>query len=174
MVFCYHGAMSRNFPKLIFFAVAAAYFVVCAADRQGYHFFDNVDLAIHEAGHVLFSPFGEFLQVAGGSILQLLVPLVFAAYFFIRADRFSGSTVLLWLGQSFTDVARYAADAQKMDLPLLGQGMHDWNYLLSQTNMLDSAVQVGNVFYYAGIAIIYAGIIIGLLSFFRSNEPNCK
>ena len=31
-------------------------------------FLDNVDLPIHETGHLVFSPFGEFMQFAGGTL----------------------------------------------------------------------------------------------------------
>ena len=156
--------------KAIFFALAAVYFVCCAADRQGFHFFDNVDLVIHEAGHVFFLPFGEFLYIAGGSIFQLLVPLVFVLYFWLRKDFYATGIVSFWLGQSFINVARYAADAVKMDLPLLGGGIHDWNYLLEQTGSLARAQSIADAFYGAGIAIIFAGIIMGILSFSKRDD----
>ena len=34
------------------------------------------DLVFHEAGHVLFMLFGHFLTVLGGSLTQVLVPVV--------------------------------------------------------------------------------------------------
>jgi hypothetical protein len=156
--------------------VVILYFFSRAADRLGYHFLDNVDLVIHEAGHVFFAFFGEFMAILGGTLLQLLVPLMFAAYFFVRGDRYSAAIVSFWLGQSFINAARYAGDAQKMELPLLGGGIHDWNYLLSATGMLPQTSLISDIFYYAGVAIITAGAIIGVLSFSRrniqSNESN--
>jgi hypothetical protein len=157
--------ISRFGFEVIFLIVTAGYFVYCATDRQGFHFFDNVDLVIHEAGHVFFYPFGEFLDIAGGSIFQLLVPLVFVFYFWFKKDFYSTGIVSFWLGQSFVNVARYAGDAIKMDLPLLGNGTHDWNYLLVQTGTLVQAQTISDAFYGAGIAIILAGIIMGILSF---------
>lgn len=143
----------------------AVYFWRNAADRVGYHFLDNVDLAIHEAGHIFFAFGGEFIGIAGGTILQLAMPFAFAFYFFRRADRFAAGITMFWLGQSFINVARYAGDAQKMELPLLGGGVHDWNYLLGAANLLPQAGLVSDVFYYLGIAIIVAGAIVGLSSF---------
>ena len=35
----------------------------------------------HEAGHILFSPFGRFMTVLGGSLTQVLVPLLCAGAF---------------------------------------------------------------------------------------------
>jgi hypothetical protein len=158
------------FAKTAFFALAAVYFLARAADRNGYGFFDNVDLVFHEAGHVIFSLFGEIVGVAGGTIMQLLVPLALAVYFFAKKDRYSAGLVILWLGQSSVNAARYAADAVELKLPLLGDGMHDWTYMLSLTNSLGQAAAVSDIFYYSGIAIIMAGIIIGILSF-RSVTP---
>src|SRR5271169_954577 len=42
---------------------------------------DLVFIPVHEGGHLLFRWFGEFLAVAGGTLLQLGVPLMLAAYF---------------------------------------------------------------------------------------------
>ena len=158
-----------RFFKFLFLVVVAVFFIINAADRQGYHFFDNVDLVIHEAGHVFFAFFGEFVAVAGGTIMQLLVPLVFAGYFFLRNDRYAAGIVLMWLGQSFVNVARYAADAARMELPLLGGGTHDWNYMLIRTNLLDKAQAVSEVIYYGGVMFIIVGIILGTLSFAKGN-----
>ena len=35
---------------------------------------DGVFIPIHEGGHLIFRIFGEFLMVAGGTAMQLLVP----------------------------------------------------------------------------------------------------
>ncbi|MBV9144614.1 MAG: hypothetical protein JO065_01770, partial [Acidobacteria bacterium] len=47
---------------------------------------DNVHLPIHEGGHLLFSYFGQTLQLWGGTILQLLVPALLAWYFAVQAQ----------------------------------------------------------------------------------------
>jgi len=36
----------------------------------------NVNLVFHEAGHVIFIPLGRFMTILGGSLLQVLVPLL--------------------------------------------------------------------------------------------------
>src|SRR6266481_8254440 len=46
----------------------------------------DIDLAIHEFGHVLFMPFGipvlgHTMVILGGSLTQVALPLVFVAYF---------------------------------------------------------------------------------------------
>ena len=52
---------------------------------------DDVNLAIHETGHLILAPFGEWMTVAGGTLIQVLVPLSFAAYFARRGDRYAQS-----------------------------------------------------------------------------------
>ncbi len=39
-------------------------------------FLHGVNLVFHEAGHILFLPVGAFLTALGGSLMQLLVPIV--------------------------------------------------------------------------------------------------
>ena len=41
------------------------------------------DLVFHEAGHMIFAPFGRFMTVLGGSLLQCLIPVI-AAIAFVR------------------------------------------------------------------------------------------
>src|ERR1700755_2634051 len=112
--------MRRDPVKLVVAALAAVYFGWCAYDPHRWHFIDGVNLIIHEAGHVVFMPFGEFITVAGGSLFQLIVPAAFALYFYRRGQLFSAALVLFWLGQSLLNVAVYAGDALKVELPLLG------------------------------------------------------
>jgi|GEM_PF-6948496 len=40
---------------------------------------DSLNLVFHEAGHPLFSPFGETLHILGGTFMQLIVPALVAA-----------------------------------------------------------------------------------------------
>jgi hypothetical protein len=53
-----------------------AFFLWYAFGKQGGDFLllDSGNLVVHEGGHALFGYFGEFMKVAGGTILQLLVP----------------------------------------------------------------------------------------------------
>jgi len=44
----------------------------------------GVNLIFHEAGHVVFRPFGRFMTILGGSLLQILVPLVVMLVFLLK------------------------------------------------------------------------------------------
>ena len=108
----------------------------------GGSFLHLINLGFHEAGHVLFSPFGQFLTTIGGSLLQLIVPLVCAwAFFFQQHDRFGASVCVWWAGQSLLDLAPYINDARSLQLMLLGgpadeiEG-HDWEAILAALGWL--------------------------------------
>ena len=47
-------------------------------NKSGYLLIDYVFVPVHEGGQLLFSYFGHTLMVAGGTILQLGVPLMLA------------------------------------------------------------------------------------------------
>ncbi len=121
---------------------------------------DGANLIFHEAGHILFSPFGDFMQYLGGSLTQILIPAICAIYFWLHQQRSSSAVMLFWAGESLTNVAIYVADARRMELPLIGGG-HDWNYLLERLNLLNQADSLGRfVFVLGAITILFS---LGLL-----------
>ncbi|MCW9031847.1 MAG: zinc ribbon domain-containing protein [Gammaproteobacteria bacterium] len=107
-------------------------------------FMHLVNLVFHEAGHVIFRLFGQFMSILGGSLLQLLVPVIFLFSFLKRKDTFAASIMLWWLAQSMMDLVAYIDDAQRQEMWLLGgvqgkdlPGIHDWNNILSQLGLLN-------------------------------------
>ena len=116
------------------------------SDADTWTILDDVDLAIHEAGHMIFMPFGEFMMVLGGSLFQLIVPAVFVGYFARRRDWYASFFVMLWLGQSCFNLSYYIADARARELPLItgDPTSHDWTWLLLQTDLLSMDVAIGN------------------------------
>ncbi len=152
--------MRPNYLKLIFAVLISAYFLWIAYDPMQGSFLDNVDLAIHEFGHLLFRLFGEFMMIAGGSIFQVIMPLAFVGYFFWQKSYYSAAIVCLWVGQSILNVWVYASDAVVMQLVLTSGftgtegSFHDWNYLLTETGLLGSTKKVAGVLRFVGTATI--------------------
>jgi len=126
---------------------------------------DGANLIFHEAGHILLLPFGEFLHYLGGSLMQVAIPATCAVYFWLHQQRTSSAVTLFWTGESLTNVAIYVADAQRMELPLIG-GDHDWNYLLDRLNLLNHCESLGRfVFALGAITILFSlGLIIADLA----------
>lgn len=120
-----------------------------------YQLLDHVDLAIHEAGHVIFGPLGEFAGIAGGSLLQILVPAAFVLWFVAVQQRYAAFVVLFWVAQSLFNVARYIADARARELPLVGgeYAIHDWSWMLSRMHLLTHDTDIA-----AGVRML-AGLI---------------
>jgi hypothetical protein len=153
-----------NYLKAGFAAVLAVYGVILASDPSQYRFLDRVDLVIHEAGHMLFRWFGEFMMVIGGTLGQLAVPAGIAVYFYLRRELFSSSVALFWTGQNFFNISHYIKDAQAMEMPLVSIGggedtIHDWNYLLLKFNVLRHDQSIGSAFVVIGGLIITASVI---------------
>ena len=135
-------------------------FPLCAyfALTDAYTFLDHADLMIHEAGHFFFAMFGRFLHIAGGTIMQLLLPLVLAVNFLLNRYRIGMQIMLLWLGQSCLNVSVYAADARARQLPLLGgdNAGHDWWNMLGMLGLLEYDGLIATVFYGCGLVVFAA------------------
>jgi hypothetical protein len=103
---------------------------------------DLVFIPIHEGGHLLFRFFGEFLAVAGGTLLQLGVPLMLGCYFILYRQVQGTAFCFFFFFEQFLPISLYMADARAQELPLLTVGdtddvIHDWNYLFSKWGLLD-------------------------------------
>jgi hypothetical protein len=127
---------------------------------MGTSFLHGPLLVFHEAGHVLFSPFGEWIAVLGGTLTQLLLPaLIAAAFLWKQRDPF-GAAVGLWLlGASLLDVAPYMYDALEPQLTLLGGGIgeeggHDWIYLFESLGLRGQAQWIGALTHKLGALVI--------------------
>ena len=123
---------------------------------------DGVDLAIHETGHLVFGPFGEFIGFAGGTMFQLIMPALFAGYFWRRGDKHAASVALWWVGQNCGHIATYVADARAQELPLVGGGEHDWFYLLSATGHLPHDLGIARTIRAAGLLLVVGASAWGL------------
>ena len=135
---------------------------------------DGANFIFHEAGHVLFLFFGQFLQILGGSLTQVAIPLMCTIYFARQRQATASAVTLFWTGESITHVAIYLADARVMGLPLHGgEGViHDWNYLLGRLNLVNHAESLGRLAFAAGaIAILSAVGLLAIDLVGRWNRP---
>jgi hypothetical protein len=160
--------MRRDKIKTAFAVILSLYFFSIIYNPFTGSFLDFIDLPIHETGHLLFRPFGEFMMVAGGSIFQVFFPLVFVGYFIWHEKYYSASIVLFWVGQSFINVFIYANDAVVMQLVLTSGmtgsegGFHDWNYMLNETGLINSTKTVAGFIRFLGSVIIIVASILSI------------
>ena len=153
-----------NLAKAGFVVLVGIYGVVCAASPSTYRFLDRVDLVFHEAGHVIFGFFGEFIGLLGGSLMQVLIPAVVVAYFFLHQQAYSAAVTLFWVAQNLFNVSVYVKDARARVLPLLGDDIsaHDWHNILGRLHLLNWDQAIGNLVYTLGLLALTASILGGL------------
>ena len=158
---------------LLFLSIWTATLASRAVSVEGTSSFMHVpNLVFHEAGHILFLPFGRFMTVLGGSLMQVLVPLACASAFLWQTrDAFGAAIAIWWAGQSLTDVAPYINDARDLQLVLLGgktgaevEG-HDWEYLLNAMGASHHDHAIALVVQVLGslsmiVALVWAAIVV--------------
>ena len=136
-----------------------------------FRWLDSLDLAIHEAGHVLFGPAGELPGVLGGTLAQLLIPAAFVVALWRQGDRHGASVPLWWLGQNCWNIAVYVKDARSQLLPLVGGGEHDWALLLGQAGLLHRDFAIGNAVALTGFLVYTGSIILGVRALTAPGPP---
>jgi hypothetical protein len=153
--------------RLALTSALALYGIPCLLRPEAGRLLDSVDLAIHETGHLVFAPFGEFLGFLGGTLLQLALPVAFVVYFWQRADRHAASVALWWVAQNCWNVSVYVRDARAQTLPLVGGGEHDWAYLLGRLGWLSHDHAIALDIRLLGAAIYAYSILAGFRSAWR-------
>lgn len=129
--------------------------------------FDFLNLGIHELGHLLAMPFGEWIGIAGGSVAQVVAPLFGGWQFLRQRDYFAAAFSFAWLGESLANLSCYIGDARKQELPLAnlfgGDPVHDWNYLLTSMNRLPLDLTYAKRVQAIGILSVVAFLWVGIL-----------
>ena len=163
----------RDPLKTVLALMAACYFLWAAFHPADWRFPDYFNLVMHEAGHLLFMPFGQFVTIAGGSLFQVIVPAVFAAYFYYHGKYYSCALVLYLVGESLINVSVYAGDAFLMELPLLGgdDSIHDWNWMLDRLGLLNRTREIAGAIRALGTLTILAASVWSFQSARRHPEP---
>lgn len=151
---------------MIFFTVQLFHHGYDASIAQYLH---CLNLPVHETGHIVFGFFGKpVLTSLGGSLFQIIMPLVFCFALWIKPRDLLGASVGLWWAfENFIDVAPYIADAIRMQLMLTSggtgseapYGFHDWNFILLETGMLHKCGKIADTVYTIG----YVGMVLCIL-----------
>jgi hypothetical protein len=131
-------------------AFYALFLLYALEDRSGYLLIDYVFVPIHEGGHLLFSYFGHTLMVAGGTILQLGVPLLLAVYFAFERQLTGVAFCSFFFFENFLNVATYMADSRLMDLSYVTAGdpdfaEHDWLTMFTQIGVLEYDTKIAGI-----------------------------
>ena len=156
-------SLLRRRLRIVFLVLIGVYAVARVRKPEYWDPLDDLNLAVHEAGHVVFSVFGETLAILGGSAFQVMVPLAFVAYFVRTKQRYAAAVTMTWVGVSLLNVARYIGDARAQNLPLLGgeDSIHDWWYLLINWDLLKSDLQIGGFVQFLAAMVFVIAILLG-------------
>lgn len=155
-----------------------------ASNYAGEIFLHTINLPFHEAGHVVFRPFGSFITSLGGTLGQLIIPTVCCyAFLFKHLNPFAAALSFWWLGENFLDIAPYINDASAGELPLVGgnyghsspYGFHDWQYILNESGLLQHDHLIAKISFFLGsvmmiLALMWAGIVL----YHQYNVANSK
>ena len=134
-----------------------------------------LDIAVHEVGHMVFRPFGEFTMLIMGSGTEVLFPFVVGLVFLAwKRDLIAAGICWAWSASAAADASRYIADATQGSLALLGAGpdaMGDWERILGPEHLDklyladDYAARVrtaGLVLLIVAVALVVTGIVWNL------------
>jgi hypothetical protein len=144
-------------------------------------FWHLVNLPFHEAGHLIFRSFGRFMTSLGGSLSQLLIPLLCMAVFLLKTrDTFAAAFSLWWFGENFMDLAPYINDARSLTLPLLGgntgrtspYGFHDWEFILKESGLAHYDHTLAHIAYRAGTVLMIFALVWGGYILYKQYKKN--
>ena len=134
----------------------------------GESFLHLINLPFHEAGHVMFIPFGRFMTILGGSLGQVLMPIICLGTFLVKTrDPFGAAVALWWTAESLMDIAPYINDARALDLMLIGgvtgkeTDGHDWNNILTMLGLLEWDHRLAHLTYNVGILLMLGSFFWG-------------
>jgi len=155
-------------------------------DDVGMSVMHNVNLPFHEAGHLILGFDGDFLRTLGGTLMQLLIPLVILVAFLVKNhDAFGASVMLWWVGQNFMDIAPYINDARAGEMMLLGgvtgkemPGYHDWENILGALGWLNYDHLIARLSFNYGVllmvlALIWGAVVLGAQAMSLGRKPDC-
>lgn len=139
-------------------------------------FMHGILLAIHEAGHVLCAPLGEFVFILGGSLFQVALPLaVGIAFVAINRDNFGAAIGAWWSSVSLLDLSPYIYDALHPQMIMLGghtgeDGSHDWTFLLGTLGQIRNAQHWGAFVHGIGSVCVVAALVWATVVIWRQHR----
>ena len=148
---------------IAFLSAVGLFFMILVVSEPGFAFLlDHANLLFHEAGHVFVGFFSRRLEIYGGTIGQLVFPVVLAISFWRKGQLLSFASAAVWFFENFLNIARYIADARALKLSLVGGGDHDWNIILTRWHLLPYDTEIAFViktFGWLGMLTVCAWIL---------------
>ena len=141
-------------------------------DDSGFLFLDYANLLIHEAGHPLFSPFGNTMMLLGGTLAELLAPLLCAAIFLFRRQTYGLAFSFFWFFENFLYIGTYMSDARTAALPLVNSDESDWTLLFDQWGVLIYDQKIGHFMRQVGWFGMFSVILFLAYRLYLDSRPS--
>jgi hypothetical protein len=157
--------MKNLFGYIGLLAVLGFFTYQLLTQPQPWILIDALNLGIHEAGHLVFTPFGMFIYMLGGTIGQLSVPIAFAGYFGYTKRWDALLFCLWWIGENLVNISVYMRDAIAQELPLFGGGIHDWGWIFTELNLLDQSAMIADIVHLIALLFLFSSLFgfVGLI-----------
>jgi hypothetical protein len=141
-------------------------------DESGFLFLDYANLVIHEGGHPFFSYFGHTLMILGGTLGELIVPLLCASFFFFHRQTYGLAFSLFWFFENFLYIGNYMSDARTLIRPLVNSDQSDWTILFDQWGVLPYDQKIGHFTRQIGWFGMFAVIAWLAFRIYRDSQPH--
>jgi hypothetical protein len=66
---------------------------------------------------------------------------------------------MVWLGETLLNIARYMADARVQELPLVGNGDHDWTEIFGRWGVLHLDGRIAGMVRGAGVIVVIGAVV---------------
>lgn len=147
----FHWRKITGWKLVGFYAGVTAFLGLLFASERGFIFgLDHANLLFHEAGHPIIGLFSNRLEIYGGTIGQLVFPVVLAVSFWRKGQAPAFAASVIWFFENWLNIARYMADARALELPLVGGGDHDWNTIFTRWNVLQYDTDIAGAVKFIG------------------------
>jgi hypothetical protein len=120
---------------------------------------DWTNLAFHEFGHPFFGMVSERLGVYGGTIFQLVFPVVVMVTFYRQREIGSFALGIWWIGENLLNIGWYMRDAVARLLPTTS-GENDWEIIFTRWDVLKHDLQIGGFVRLIGWTLMLAAIAL--------------
>jgi hypothetical protein len=141
------------------------------ASQPGFVFvLDHANLLFHEAGHPLIGLFSQRMEPYGGTLGQLVFPVLLVVSFWRKGQVLPFTAALIWFFENWLNIAHYMADARALQLPLVGGGDHDWNTIFSRWRLLAYDTQIAGTVKTLGWVGIFAASSCGAWCSWRDRK----
>lgn len=126
-----------------------------------YTYADYFHLVVHTAGKYIFGLAGEAPGLYGGTVMQIIIPVLLIIFFYVNYLRIWLQFALFLFGHTMLNIGAYAADAATKKIELFGDPnvSHDWNKILTNLDALNYSGDIARYFFVLAVIAFITAIL---------------